>query len=391
MKFFKIIFLTLVFCLATQFVSAQDSLPKNNFAPALIIYPAYTPKTYPSATNNYVSVLIGGGINFKLNGKDKWHQHYNFPFFGFDLFYGMFDKSSELGQVIGFTPCMQISNAKNDRKMKLKIGLGAAYFNKPYNVVSNPNNFYIGSHFTNMTAISVLWERKLQNNFYFSYGAGIVHFSNGHTRLPNVGLNLISLNTGIRFNKNNATYTHKIDSVKNRITYAVKLGLGMHSFGETTKAIGGPDYPSYHVSLYASKPSKQIHIWQAGITLAYYTSFYDYIRSQQMDYKNPRMASSTALIFAGHEFVFGKFALSTQLGIYCYNSFYIRQKKLSGNWDGMIERIEAFNTNRLGLMYYPLKKKNTLNKLNNQLFFGVFIKANFAQADLFEYSVGYVF
>src|SRR6185369_6304568 len=103
-------------------------------------------------------------------------------------------------------------------------------------------------------------------------------------------------------------------------------------FGATEKAVGGPQYPSYHLSAWVSKPYRNIHLFQAGFTWAYYTSFYDYITSQGVSFNNPHLGASTGLVFAGHEFVFGKFSLSAQAGFYFYNPFFIRQKKIEGRW-----------------------------------------------------------
>jgi hypothetical protein len=128
-----------------------------------------------------------------------------------------------------------------------------------------------------------------------------------------------------------------------------------------------------------------------GITAAYYSSFYEYIISQEVYKTKQKQKSLTGIIFIGHEFIFGKFSLSTQVGFYLYNPFFIKQKKLENTWGNLGEKIEAINTNRFGVLYYPFKKHNTLNKLNNQLFMGVFIKANLFQADLFEYSLGFTF
>jgi len=370
---------------------SQDTLPKNIFSPALNLYFGYLPKTYPIAPESRYSIMTSAQIFWQFNGKDKWHQYYHFPKGGIEILYGTFDNPSELGYTAGLVPTLEINSKNPKRSWRAKFGIGVTYFNKTYDPIVNTQNYYIGAHFTNMTTAGFTFEKKLGKRLSASYGLAIIHCSDGHTRLPNVGLNLFMLETRIGFIKPAAKKVYELTEEKNKLSYAVKLGLGLHQFGATEKAVGGPGYPSYHLSSWVSKPYRNIHLLQAGFTFAYYTSFYDYITSQEVDFKNAQLSSCTGLLFAGHEFVFGKFSLSTQAGFYFFNPFFIRQKKIEGRWHVPSEKLEAFNTNRVGLIYYPLKKRNSLNNVKNQLMFGAFIKANLAQADLFEFSIGYVF
>ncbi len=372
---------------------AQDTIPKNSFSPSFNIYVGYLPKTYPVAPpSNYVA-LASLGLMWQFNGKDLWHHYYHYPRGGVELFYGTFNNPSQLGYTIGFVPSLEINGKNLNKKWRAKFGLGIAYFNKPYNPISNTDNYYIGSHITNMTTATFLREHKTKKNLAFTYGATLVHCSNGHVKLPNVGLNMLLLHAGLRLNSTRPFYQKPLleNPTENKLSYAVKIGLGVHQFGATEKAVGGPTYSSYHLSSWVSKPFKTNHLVQLGFTYAYYSSFYAYINTQEVDFKNKRLSACTGVIFMGHEFIFGKFSLSTQAGLYVYNPFFIKQKKIEGRWNVLSERIEARSTNRLGLIYYPLKKHNTLNNIKNQLMLGVFIKANLAQADLIEYSVGFVF
>lgn len=387
----KIICLSFLLLFALS-LNAQDSLDvKSKFEPSLNFHLGYIPKTYPISPKTNHSLSSSIGFLWKLNGKDKWHQLYRFPKVGFELFMSDFGNHKEMGYSIGIVPTMEIKTKKVSRNFYAKYGFGVAYFNKYYNATSNPQNYYIGSNYSAIVSLNFMWKKRLTKNTQLNYGLSAFHYSNGHTQLPNVGLNFVVANVGIQFDKFREHNIQEIQTHKNRLSYTVKLGLGRHEFGVTEKAVGGPKYNSYHVSAWVNKPYKNIHLWQAGITAAYYTSFYDYIISQEVYSEKQKQKSGTAIVFVGHDFVFGKFSLNTQVGIYFYNPFFIQQKKIEKTWGSLGEKMESVNTNRFGLMYYPLKKRNTLNKINNQLFMGVFIKANLFQADLFEYSLGYTF
>lgn len=377
----------LFYSLAAQTDTAANS--KTIFEPSFNIYSGLIVKNYPDVPKNFLANYVSVNFSFKTNGARPWHRFYKFPKLGAETVFGIFN-SKELGYVVGLVPNMEFRNEKN---FTFKIGFGAAYFNKPFDLVNNPKNFYIGYPFTNMTYFSFGHLAKLNSKLTLQYGLTTLHCSDGHTSLPNAGLNCFLVNVGLTATnvRKSSGAIHKKDSIKSKPVFTLRAGLGLHEFGETTKAIGGPSYPSYHFAFSVSKPIKNIHVLDAGLVWSYYTSFHDYIVNQEVYKNNIDLRSSTGVIFAGHEFVFGKFGFSTQFGIYFYNPFFIQQKKIDGSWSSFGQKLEAINTNRVGILFYPFKKKNTLNKMNNTLMMGMYIKANLGQADLFEYVLGYRF
>ncbi len=381
-----------VFIFVANLCSAHDSLKiKNNFTPEFNTYLGYLIKSYPGVPESNYVTANSLGLYWQTNGKDAWHQQYYFPKFGFDFIYSTFSNPKQLGYSLSLIPCLEFKSKNTAKKWRFKAGFGAAYFNKPFDAVTNPANFYIGGNYTNMTLFDFYRIHNLKKGIQLKYGLTGIHSSNGHTGLPNAGMNIIAAHIGISFINKEMNQKSFVDSVSKKLSYTLKMGMGYHEFGATSKPVGGPLYPSYHFSFWVNKPYSKIGLLQFGFTGAYYTSFYDYIISQEVYTSNQKAKSATGLLFAGHEFVFGKVSFVAQAGIYFYNPFYIKQKKLEGSWSNLPDKIEAINSNRIGLMYYPFKKANSLVKLNNQFHVGLFLKANLAQADLFEYSMGYTF
>ncbi len=380
-----------ILCSVSFSLTAQDSIPKNKLELSFNSYIGYLVPAYPDAPKSNYALLNSIGFQWQTQGKDHWQQLYRFPKQGFEVFFGTYNNPTQLGYNIGIVPSLEWRGKKPNKNWRFKFGLGVSYFNKPFDLVSNPTNFYIGRHFTNMSITSIFWTKRLNSDLALTYGISSVHASDGHTALPNAGMNIFCGHVGLRFERKREFRKVEIMSRPSENTFVIKAGIGFHEFGSTTKAIGGPRYPSYHLSGWYSIPKGNIHLWQAGVTLAYYTSFYDYIKSQEVYATDQHVRSSTGVAFAGHEFVFGKFGFVSQLGIYFYNPFFIKQKKIEGEWNGFGEKLQAINTNRIGIMYYPFKKRNSLNNISKQLSIGAFIKANVGQADLFEYSIGYSF
>lgn len=369
----------------------QDSISKNRFSPALNFQLAYIPKTYPIAPVTKGGIIGNAELFWQFNGRDLWHQYYNYPRGGAEIIYADLGNSAELGYALGFIPCLDIRTKGESGKWRFKIGFGVAYFNKPFDPVTNSKNYYIGSSVVNMTHFSFRRENKINDNLACVFGLSMIHSSNGHTTLPNVGLNMFSIDAGILFSKKEKKKSFEYVENKHINAYTFKFGVGVHEFGETEKAVGGPNYPSYHFSFWYNRSFKRIHSLQAGVILAYYTSFYDYITNQEVYSSSQRLRSNTGIAFIGHEFIFGKFGLVTQGGIYFYNPFFRELKKLEGTWGSTSMKLESVFSNRLGLNFYPFKKRNTLNDIRKQLSMGIYIKTNLFQADLFEYSISYTF
>lgn len=378
-----------------QFISllliGQDTAISNKFSPAVNISAGYLPKTYPIAPKSPALVVAGAEIFWKFNGKDHWHQFYNFPRGGFEVVYAYLGNEKELGSAIGLFPAMEWHSKKANTRWRFKMGFGVGYFNKIFDPVTNPQNYYIGRNVVNMSRFTLHHEKQLNKKLSIRYGLSAIHSSDGHTALPNVGLNMFTADVVLNFTDHKSEIIHN-DIIDDRKSfYTIKFGLGMHELGKTEKPVGGPSYPSYHLSAWYNKPFKHIHVLQLGMILGYYTSFYDYIVNQEVYSSAQKIRSGTGIVFVGHEFVLGKFGLTTQAGIYVYNPFYIKQAKLEGTWDNTSDKLESVFSNRLGLSYYPFKKSNALNKLRNQLGLSIYIKTNLAQADLFEYAVSYSF
>lgn len=374
-------------------LSAQSDSTKFEFSPSINLYTGYLVPNFKNGPESKIALFGSAQITWQTNGKDHWHQFAGFPIIGAELFYSDFGNPTELGFNLGFVPVVQFTHSKKRVKRYTKLGMGAAYFNKPFDAITNENNLYVGSHVANMSIASMTWDLPMKNNNSILLGINAVHCSDGHVALPNAGMNFVMAHFGYRFNSVSSLHPVRSSQYERANTYSgtLKFSLGVHEFGETTKAVGGPVYPSYHLSFHQNQPLHQLQLIQVGAVISYYESFYDYIKTQQFYTTKQKLRASTAVITFGHEFFFGKISFSSVLGIYVYNKFYKDHKKYTGDWKGLFEKAEGINTNRLGLLYYPFKQPNALNKINKQLAIGIFLKANLGQADCFEFSAAYTF
>lgn len=148
-------------------------------------------------------------INLKvdktLNGEKSWHHLYNDLRYGLGLYYGHFNYSKNVNNPFALYAYMGFSPLKYKRfELKNDVALGISgvwdvYSKKNYynEVVSDKFEAYIHWH---MDAYY-----NLSSSSQISLGIGATHFSNGATKKPNRGFNIVGAQIG---------YTYKPHTIK---------------------------------------------------------------------------------------------------------------------------------------------------------------------------------
>lgn len=344
----------------------------------------------PKATESYFTEV---NIGWHTIGKQWWNSYYNFPRVGVLLSYGSLGNSDVLGNNVSILPNMSLKVFGNNKvSLHTRIGLGFSWFMKPYNRIENSENIFIGSSITQFTQFSFDLNLQLSEKLIFSSGISFQHFSTGHVQIPNVGINIPTLNLGLVFYPTNIPgQFHRPDTVmgfNRRILFNLQFGLGVHEFAPTKKATGGPKYPIYGGAFYFSKRLGVIINLQLGMHINYYTSFYDYIINQDFYTSNQRLQSYTVTPFIGAELFVGRFGFNAQLGIYAYNPFVNDMNEHLKKTGGKNNSLKRINANRLGAKYYILDAVLSSSK---KPFIGLFIKTNAGQADFVEMCFGCAF
>jgi hypothetical protein len=152
-------------------------------------------------------------VGFQSDGKNQiWDQIYGFPVYGIG-FYNAYFEGGELGSPAALYMFMRapvIKGKKLSWNWELAVGLSYGFY--PYNPNDNPDQQVIGSdhnvYFNAATGISY----NLGSRWDITLDMDVTHFSNGSTRTPNLGVNLVGLALGGRYNFNPVrNYTKKID------------------------------------------------------------------------------------------------------------------------------------------------------------------------------------
>ena len=385
-----IIFSLLFFCILS--IKAQETLPpKSSFTLEATLHSGYIVRNSGDVPHNKTPFLLALNPSFQTKGYDDWHQFYGFPRIGFRVTYGDLGNSRELGKMVGFTPNITLKTSHTKWYMPaINMGLGLAWFNKPYDTETNPANFYIGSHITAMAEAGVQIEPKIGEKTSLVAGIHVIHCSNSHYQVPNLGMNLISIHAGVLFHAGNSLPAVKqnTDIPKSRLKLNFRTGIGIHELARTFGPAGTPKYKIYVNDIYLSKRYGKISNVQAGLEVNYYKSYYNFIVTNNLFDNDRHLKATVFTAFLGHELMIKRFSLLTQGGINLYNKFYNSYISMYKSEQGMSLALKKIFSTRLGLQYYIFDPQyNT----RSNVFIGAYIKANFGQADFACMQVGVVF
>jgi len=249
----------------------------------------------------------------------------------------------------------------------------------------------IGSHLTAVARADICYRYNWNSRFSAICSLGVIHFSNGHIKLPNIGINMPQFSAGASYNfsdelrKPPKTKT-KYDDRKTK--GIVRTGMGFHQFGESAKPYGGPVYKNSIVSIGAAHNYSAVAYLSFGINFTYYDSFYHFMLDQELyNQKDLFYESCMITVFCAHEYLFDRVGIYTELGIDLYKPFYRKYSLFYDNKMKGDETIKAFNSNKLGLQYHFFKPTSS----GFDIIAGVYIKSNFAQADFIECALSFAF
>ena len=245
------------------------------------------PKLSPALINEFK-------IGHKTSGKKSWHQFYNYPEIGMSLLYGNLGNKKQFGKIIGIIPTISFDVKKNkNSSLKMTFGWGGAYFDKPYNSITNPHNILVGSNLTHLATISLFYQKHLCNNFYFDFTGAYIHSSNGHYQIPNGGLNLATISLGLKkyFGEKNSIIEQKRPYKRKKSDIYLNFGYGIHEFAGSLTPVGTPKYDIFTATLLFGKHYNYYGKFFIGFSAKYYKSFNYFIRKNKLYNKNINFCS----------------------------------------------------------------------------------------------------
>lgn len=344
---------------------------------------------YDSFPSRTVAFQNRAYVGWQLRGRKCWHQKYNYPEVGVSVLYGGFGNRQQLGKSLGVVGNMTVPIVRTEKQsLRFTIAAGLIYFDRPFDSISNPHNIMVGSKITSFPQFILDYNYSITNNLDFILGISYLHASNAHYQIPNAGLNLGTVDLGAKYyfgkHKEFKNYSPTKDISKFRINIAV--GYGIHEFAGTIKPVGTPKYFISSNSIFLSRRVNNINNYFVGFSGKFYEGYNEYIKKNDYYDKNLFLKSSIFTFFIGHEFLFSHFGFYIHGGLNFYTPFLYKYRK-SDKFD-LETFLELYTSSKMGVKYY-LFETNKYSKFN--MFVGIYVKANFGNADYPEVTLGFVF
>lgn len=273
------------------------------------------------------------GIN--TNGKRAWQKLWKYPTYGIGFYQTYWEATSYLGNPSALFVYFNAPFTNPQKKFSLNydVGVGVSYNFLAYDPNSNPENDLIGSDvnvYLNFRG-ELNWE--VTKRFSADLGVGWTHFSNGRTRTPNIGVNLLGWDVGLKYHlRPSHKEMYKTDGYKPELIdvpipefeafyeyYAVLSGGWRTSSNDVESAsVYGVGSLAMDVARHYGHMGK----YSVGLDI-----FYDSGLVEEYD-KEGKSSSTSDYFFTGihvgHELKIQKFSFITQLG------FYLQEKPEKG-------------------------------------------------------------
>jgi len=321
--------------------------------------------------NDNITHLIQGhpngfiiGWNKRVSGEKIWHSQYNYPEFGASFVAQNFNNSM-LGSSYGVYGHYNFYFLK--RRLMLRFAQGISYATNPYDKLKNPKNIAFGSDLLSGTYLMLNYVRpQIFGPIGVHAGAILLHLSNANIKAPNTSINSVTFNVGLTAALDSYKETKEIETFNEDINKKIRFGLIFRTGVNQSDVVGTPQFPFYIFSAFAEKRINPKSLVMIGGE--YFNSKFlkEYIYYQSVAYPENNIAHDLDYkrigVYIGHELLFGRFSVQTQLGYYVYSPF---------DFEGRVY-------NRIGVKYY----------LSSKWFVSATLKSHTAKAEALEFSLG---
>jgi hypothetical protein len=375
---------------AVSFASGQRDTTDAVLSAGFQLHAGRLVKIHGEYPPNNISTVAEASVLWKCRGGKNWHGAHGYPSAGFSLVHAQFGNQDVLGQSVGAIPMLRHEHYFSRSFISVRAGLGLAWFNKPYDAISNPANLVIGSSFANMTLFAAEYNYCAGKHWLLKTGFSFLHCSGAHMTVPNIGANLPAFTAGICYYHNHECLEKNIPrevQKTNQKFAGLQMITGFHEFPGTVRPADGPRYIVYGLGGYAGRSFRAHQKLSVGLNAHYYTAYADYIQSQELITSNKfrRRDAMNLVSYVGYEWTYGRFAFFVQAGINLYDP---ALRALNEVWDlpkhGWLHQYTA---NKIGYRMYAQPQFGATTKLM-QPYLQMAVKTNGGTADFLELAIG---
>jgi len=296
-------------------------------------------------------------INYRYNfsGVKEWEKTYRYPYSGIALHYMNFN-NDDAGSAISILPYFAFPIKKNKvLDAHFRVATGLAYITNKFDLLENRKNQMTGSTINAGVDLLLQANWKIDRKIHFLTGISLTHYSNGAFSLPNTGINVVSINSGLTLNIGDpvAVNHNKFPILRRTLKWIAWGGFWLKEVGQ----VNGAKYAAATVSVNALKRYSMKGSYGGGVDLMYDRSMLK--RDAQLS--TPVRAG---VVFA-YEIHIGKMSIPIQQGFYAFDPF----------------GKDLFLYQRIGWRYHF--KQNFIAQFT--------LKSHLFTADYAELGIGYTF
>ena len=201
--------------------------------------------------------------------------------------------------------------------LSFRAATGASYLTNPHRPASNPANNSYSTHLIGYLGMSVQPYVQISKSIEISLGVSYRHVSNGGIKLPNKGVNWVTAElsvyyfVGSKVNIQPILNRYKLEAWKKENRFDVYV------FGSLRSIITETDkkYGVYGLGITHAFQTGKTHALTVGAEV--YNDISAAIKMHQDGLNDQNMLRSGVLL--GHEFLWGKFRFTQQVGLYLYD------------------------------------------------------------------------
>lgn len=247
-------------------------------------------------------------------------------------------------------------------RLYLRIGAGLGYLPVTFNQATNHKNEVIGAHINAMVNIRLTGHFYLSDKLRLEAGLGVTHCSDGSFKTPNLGINLITLNTGLSYclKPYKTVVTPYVDTTHyNYFSHEFFLGLGTSQL----EPPGGNRYGAATLSYTAYHTINAKNRLGGGVDIFYNSANIVAMKEEDSTYESTPVQNIQVGIKASYELIAGKIGLPLEIGSYIYTK----------------SKNHGYEYDRLGIRYY----------VSRHFIASITLFAHFASADYIEWGAGF--
>ncbi|NND94249.1 MAG: acyloxyacyl hydrolase [Flavobacteriales bacterium] len=295
-----------------------------------------------------------------VDGSEAWHHYFKGPRKGIGFFVMDMGNPEELGNIYSVYPFVDLPLDKGGSgRVLLHMGVGLAYLNKKYDYDENFFNKAIGSHINYGIVLGLNYEYAVKR-FRFGTGLSITHASNAAIQLPNLGVNVASLDFSLAYRLNDLqeeTLEVIIPAWTGQSEFSVMTSFGFRESSSITREKHGvQELRGMYSRKFSSKSS-----YRLGADLIHNRASYQNLTGgSEQEFAMDVLQSG---IFLGITLDFGNASMYFNNGVYLTQGF----------------QEEGAIYHRFGGLW----------KVNDRFTLDLCLKTHFAKADYLAFGIGY--